>query len=215
MPSAALSCGRKVSVGAKTKAARTRLRIQIPILPNRRRSAGNSRRRRGRHNSHRETPSRLPRSTIAVSDTSSCARLGLRCPPLVRTVPLPQAEAHYSRYPPVRLGGWRDPQARGPRQSLVSATLRTCRDWWRAGRRWWNRRGDERFATIRDHKERPDSAVPDGIWSVAVVRKTGAESECSRWRIAGALGVSWTRRRRVRSQSNGRPWPQNAGVGRW
>jgi len=67
MPSAAWSCGRKVSVGAKTKAARTRLRIQIPRLPNRRRSAGNSRCRRGRQNSQAPTRIRLPISTTRAS----------------------------------------------------------------------------------------------------------------------------------------------------
>jgi len=71
MPSAASSCGRKVSVGAKTKAARTRLRIQIPRLPSRRRSAGNSRRRRGQQNSYRPMMGRLPTITTKVSSASS------------------------------------------------------------------------------------------------------------------------------------------------
>jgi hypothetical protein len=66
MPSSALSCSRKVSVGAKTKAARTRLRIQIPRLPSRRRSEGNSRCRRGRPNSQTATASRLPRITARI-----------------------------------------------------------------------------------------------------------------------------------------------------
>jgi hypothetical protein len=67
MPSAASSCGRKVLVGAKTKAARIRLRIQIPRLPSRRRRAGNSRCRRGLQNSQAPTRIRLPISTTIAS----------------------------------------------------------------------------------------------------------------------------------------------------
>ena len=70
-PKVASSCGRKVSGGAKVKAARTILRSQMPILPSRRRSAGNSRRRRGRQNSHKPTASKLPRRTTRVSGASS------------------------------------------------------------------------------------------------------------------------------------------------
>ena len=67
MPSACSSCGRKTSVGAKTKAARTRLRIQIPRLLSRRRRAGNSRCRRGQQNSQAPTRIRLAISTTMAS----------------------------------------------------------------------------------------------------------------------------------------------------
>ena len=43
----------------------------MPILPSRRRSAGNSRLRRGRQNSHSATASKLPTSTRRVNGTSS------------------------------------------------------------------------------------------------------------------------------------------------
>lgn len=42
----------------------------MPKFPNRRRSAGNSRRRRGRQSSHKPTASRLQNSTTKVRGTS-------------------------------------------------------------------------------------------------------------------------------------------------
>ena len=59
----------------------------MPILPSRRRSAGNSRRRRGRQNSHSPTASKLPRRTARVSGASS--RLLVR-----RTRLLPDVRVH-------------------------------------------------------------------------------------------------------------------------
>ena len=53
------------------EAGEDRLRSQMPRLPNRRRSAGNSRRRRGRQNSQKAQAKRLPRITMRARRTSS------------------------------------------------------------------------------------------------------------------------------------------------
>jgi hypothetical protein len=70
MPESPSKCGRKEAACGKKKAARRRLRTQKPIFPTRRRSTGNSRRRRDPQNSHAATIIKLPKMTASVRNAS-------------------------------------------------------------------------------------------------------------------------------------------------
>src|SRR5262249_52406537 len=138
-PSVASSSGRKVSGGAKVKLARTRLSSQKPILPSRRRSAGNSRRRRGRQNSQSATATRLATITMRAKRASSRVPLLYHVKLVLR--------------PPLLLLGERRALWRSP--AVCKRRRKRCRQ--------------EHLTIGRHRRRRPDGGPQLGTRSVGVV----------------------------------------------
>ena len=119
MPERASKCGRTEAAWGKKQAARRRLRTQKPIFPTRRRSAGNSRRRRDPQNSHAAMIIKLPRMT-ASARKASC-----------RSYSDPCAHSHFTSRETFRAIGSRRPNANlsgGPPNHQLQRLKKPLRD---------------------------------------------------------------------------------------